>query len=62
VSDKTQKLKKGGNMETNNTKVASNSKTDISNTANTTSANHSAPQHAKPFNLKKRKRKAPAGW
>ena len=28
----------------------------------TTSANHSAPQFAKPLPLKKRKRRAPAGW
>lgn len=49
-------------MEINNTKTVSNSKNETSNTANTTSANHSAPQQAKPFNLKKRKRKAPAGW
>lgn len=49
-------------MESNSTKVASNSKIDKSNTANITSANHSAPQQANPINLKKRKRKAPAGW
>lgn len=44
-------------METNTTKNTTNK------TNNTTSsANHSAPQQAKPLQLKKRKRKAPAGW
>lgn len=48
-------------MEVNTTKN-SNTKSEVQNTVNTSSANHSAPQMAKPFNLKKRKRKAPAGW
>lgn len=48
-------------MEMNNPKNA-NTKVETGSSANTTSASHSAPQQAKPFNLKKRKRKAPAGW
>jgi len=46
-------------MESNTAKNA-NAKNDTQTSANTTSANHSAPQQAKTLPLKKRKRRAPA--
>lgn len=48
-------------MEINTAKNA-NAKTENQSSANTTSANHSAPHQAKQLPLKKRKRRAPAGW
>jgi hypothetical protein len=45
-----------------NNSIKQNNKVETLNSATTTSANHSAPQQAKSLQLKKRKRKAPAGW